>query len=228
MEFSKNLKRVRLSAGFSQERLANELGVSRQTVSKWENDETYPSTRHIFMLAELLGCSLQDLTGAVQPNSKCTLVASDGTLPAGAGALSRVFGKKASFWRTSIVVVALIVVGGCAVITARCLHGGADGDFSNSLDVAKTLIERADEAKDDFLDVIFGEPYLHADKKIIGYGIAEESNSFYIKCNVSGSEFSSPCSAIIYFCDDMGELSYRCQILDDPDYWPRGQYYQIG
>ena len=35
--FSKTLHRVRLERGFTQEKLAQELNVSRQTISHWEN-----------------------------------------------------------------------------------------------------------------------------------------------------------------------------------------------
>lgn len=39
MRFKDSLKRRRILAKFSQEKLAEEMAVSRQTVSKWENGE---------------------------------------------------------------------------------------------------------------------------------------------------------------------------------------------
>lgn len=43
MKFGENLKLIRKSMKISQEELADKLGVSRQSVSKWETVENYPS-----------------------------------------------------------------------------------------------------------------------------------------------------------------------------------------
>lgn len=48
----------------SQEKLAEILGVSRQAVTKWENDKTAPATENLFRLAEVLGISMGELTGS--------------------------------------------------------------------------------------------------------------------------------------------------------------------
>ena len=40
--FSEKLKLLRKEKGLSQEQLAEQLKVSRQTVSKWESGQTYP------------------------------------------------------------------------------------------------------------------------------------------------------------------------------------------
>lgn len=48
---SKNLKRLRKEENLSQEQLADLLGVSRQSVSKWETEDAYPEMEknNIFM-----------------------------------------------------------------------------------------------------------------------------------------------------------------------------------
>ena len=43
MKFGDNLKQIRKSKNISQEELAERLGVSRQSVSKWETGENYPN-----------------------------------------------------------------------------------------------------------------------------------------------------------------------------------------
>ena len=44
MTFGEKLQRLRKEAGLSQEELAGRLHVSRQAVSKWERNESYPET----------------------------------------------------------------------------------------------------------------------------------------------------------------------------------------
>ena len=63
MEFAENLKAQREKAGLCQEELADKLDVSRQSVSKWETGESYPSMEHIFALTDILDCRLGDLAG---------------------------------------------------------------------------------------------------------------------------------------------------------------------
>ena len=47
--------------GLSQEEVAGKLGVSRQTISKWETDETLPDIRQSKRLAVMYGLSLDEL-----------------------------------------------------------------------------------------------------------------------------------------------------------------------
>ena len=61
MRFKDNLRKQRTKANLSQEGLAFKMSVSRQTISKWENGDTYPSTEHILMLAKILDCSMDNL-----------------------------------------------------------------------------------------------------------------------------------------------------------------------
>jgi transcriptional regulator with XRE-family HTH domain len=61
MSFSNNLKRIRAEKTLSQEQLAELLGVSRQAVSKWEQDSGYPETEKLIQLAKQLDVSLDSL-----------------------------------------------------------------------------------------------------------------------------------------------------------------------
>ena len=47
--------------GMTQEKLAQQLGVSRQTVSKWESGEAIPEIGNLMELAEIFSCKLDDL-----------------------------------------------------------------------------------------------------------------------------------------------------------------------
>lgn len=58
---SETLKARRISRGFTQEYVAEALGVSRQAVSKWENGTSEPSTANLMALARLYGLSVDEL-----------------------------------------------------------------------------------------------------------------------------------------------------------------------
>lgn len=51
-KFSENLKKIRKYNNLSQEQLADELGVSRQAISKWESTIAYPEMDKIITLCE--------------------------------------------------------------------------------------------------------------------------------------------------------------------------------
>ena len=61
MKFGDKLIVLRKKNGMSQEELAEKLGVSRQSVSKWESNNTYPETDKIVQIANLFDCSMDDL-----------------------------------------------------------------------------------------------------------------------------------------------------------------------
>ena len=58
---SMNLKYLRTQSGYSQEKLAEKINVSRQTVAKWENGETLPDIIKCGELAKLYDVSLDEL-----------------------------------------------------------------------------------------------------------------------------------------------------------------------
>ena len=55
------LSELRKRSGYSQEQLAEQLGISRQAVSKWERAESSPDTDNLIALAKLYGVSLDAL-----------------------------------------------------------------------------------------------------------------------------------------------------------------------
>ena len=61
MKFGDNLKRIRKMRKISQEELADKLGVSRQSVSKWETGENYPSMTNIMCLCTIFKCNINEL-----------------------------------------------------------------------------------------------------------------------------------------------------------------------
>lgn len=61
MKFGDNLKKLRKSKKISQEKLAEKMGVSRQSVSKWETGEAYPEMNNILELCKIFHCHINDL-----------------------------------------------------------------------------------------------------------------------------------------------------------------------
>ena len=61
MKFSENLYTLRKNKGISQEQLAELVDVSRQSVSKWELAESYPTVENIFKLCNVLNCKMNEL-----------------------------------------------------------------------------------------------------------------------------------------------------------------------
>ena len=61
MNLGESLLNARKSKGLTQEAAAEKLGVSRQTVSKWETGETLPDIRQSKRLAALYGVTLDEL-----------------------------------------------------------------------------------------------------------------------------------------------------------------------
>lgn len=61
MNLGNNLFQARKKAGLSQEMVAEKLGVSRQTISKWETDETIPDIYQSKKLAKLYNLTLDEL-----------------------------------------------------------------------------------------------------------------------------------------------------------------------
>ena len=61
MSLGNNLFQARKKVGLSQETVAEKLGVSRQTVSKWETDETVPDIYQAKKLAKLYNLTLDEL-----------------------------------------------------------------------------------------------------------------------------------------------------------------------
>ncbi len=61
MKFNERLMALRKKRGLSQEELGFELGVSRQTVSKWESGQSYPDFQRLVLLADYFDISLDEL-----------------------------------------------------------------------------------------------------------------------------------------------------------------------
>ena len=69
MTFGQNLQENRKRLKLSQEALANQLYVTRQSVSQWENDRTMPSVDLLLKLSEIFDTSVDALLGKPETES---------------------------------------------------------------------------------------------------------------------------------------------------------------
>lgn len=63
MPLSDRIRQLRQKAHMSQEKLAEEMGVSRQAVAKWESGQSAPSTEKLYRLAEIFGTTVDFVLG---------------------------------------------------------------------------------------------------------------------------------------------------------------------
>lgn len=66
MKFSDNLRNLRREKEYSQEYLAERLGVTRRTISKWENGTAMPDLKKLTEIAELFGTTMDKLLGTAK------------------------------------------------------------------------------------------------------------------------------------------------------------------
>ena len=224
MKFKDNLRKQRNLADLSQETLADKMSVSRQTISKWENGDTYPSTEHIITLAKILKCNINDL---ISGNTNKNTTSNNDKSISNIHQLSqkpqyitnnlKPQTRKYLYWIAGIITTIFLTLCGFGISKLTTI---------SPLDNSKLAVfdQILDGSLENTMDTFAKDGY--SDPQIIGYGITE-NETFYIKCNLNNDQ-DSPCSAIIYFCENDGNYSYKCQYLDDPDFIPKGEYYELG
>ncbi len=67
MGMSERLQKLRKQESYSQEQLAEKLGVTRQAISKWESDQGNPDINNIIKLSEVYNVSTDYLLKGVEP-----------------------------------------------------------------------------------------------------------------------------------------------------------------
>lgn len=70
MDISAKLKELRAKKGLSQERVAEQLYVSRQAISKWENGEALPDMENLVAISKFYGVSIDYILGADEESGR--------------------------------------------------------------------------------------------------------------------------------------------------------------
>jgi len=94
-KFNTQLSQLRRQAGLSQEQLASQVFVTRQSVSKWEQGETTPDLDTLISLATVLGVSLDELVSGRSTATHQTETETTFDQPEPAGATT---GHSRNFW----------------------------------------------------------------------------------------------------------------------------------
>ncbi len=122
MKLSNNIIAYRKRLGFSQEKLAEQIGVSRQAVSKWETAEATPDLEHLAKLAQVLNVSVDQLMNDMPSKQEESNSKSSG--------LAIIFWKYG--WLIGVVITGYGLLGLISVFTAKSAFNSFVPEFSAS------------------------------------------------------------------------------------------------
>ena len=124
MNFNDRLTDLRKRKGLSQEQLGYELGVSRQTVSKWELGQSYPDFQRLVLLSDYYEMSLDELVRGVDVGDVRALNESEKQISSIYSDVER--GKEAisRAWRAFLIVVCIILAFFAAIVAYGVVAGG--------------------------------------------------------------------------------------------------------
>lgn len=124
MNFNDRLADLRRKRGLSQEQLGYELGVSRQTVSKWELGQSYPDFQRLVLLSDYYEMSLDELVRGVDVGDVRALNESEKQISSIYSDVER--GKEAALrvWRAFLVVGGIVLALFALVVIYGVSQGG--------------------------------------------------------------------------------------------------------
>jgi len=115
----KRIMQLRKEKGFTQEQLAEMMGVSAQAVSKWENDVSCPDISILPLLAEKLGVSTDELLGVKPIEPKVVIVDAQKNNKEGDGSFSVSWDGGKSVKKDGIWFAILVIALGIAFLVQR-------------------------------------------------------------------------------------------------------------
>lgn len=158
MNFSENLSRLRKEKGIKQEALANDMKVSRQTVSKWENGTAMPDLKKLTAIAEYFGITMDELLGFTSPSGEKNEGINDYTkayvnelISLENAESNRKIDEIKGKWKTSIIILSIILA--FATIVALDASKKVDDlqDTVNDISMAPSII--TDDSYDNSSDI---------------------------------------------------------------------------
>ena len=181
MELGNQIYERRKKANLSQEQLAEKVGVSRQTISKWELGETAPDIKQAQVLSQVFSVSLDELTGNDTKEVIYKKVSNTEKL---AGLIIKVI----KIW--GIVILACLIVTIVGIVLFGFVRGEGSVEFENNVE------------KVTFTEVVGEETYIitiGSDGYFEGIGMSDEIKEELMELIVVGDLPTSEDNITDYF-----------------------------
>ena len=181
MELGKQIYELRKTANLSQEQLAEKVGVSRQTISKWELGETAPDIKQAQVLSQVFSVSLDELTGNDTKEVIYKKVSNTEKL---AGLIIKVI----KIW--GIIILTCLIVAVVGIVLFGFVRGEGSVEFENNVE------------KVTFTEVVGEETYvitIGSDGYFEGIGMSDEIKEELMELIVVGDLPTSEDNITDYF-----------------------------
>ena len=181
MELGKQVYELRKKANLSQEQLAEKVGVSRQTISKWELGETAPDIKQAQVLSQVFSVSLDELTGNDTKEVIYKKVSNTEKL---AGLIIKVI----KIW--GIIILTCLIVAIVGIVLFGFVRGEGSVEFENNVE------------KVTFTEVVGEETYvitIGSDGYFEGIGMSDEIKEELMELIVVGDLPTSEDNITDYF-----------------------------
>jgi len=181
MELGKQISELRKKANLSQEQLAEKVGVSRQTISKWELGETAPDIKQAQILSQIFKVSLDELTGNDTKEVIYKKVSNTEKL---AGLIIKII----KIW--GVIFLACLIIAVIGIILFGYVREEGSVEFENNVE------------KVTFTEVVGEEKYIitiGADGYFEGIGMSDEIKEELMELIVVGDLSKSQDNIIDYF-----------------------------
>ena len=181
MELGKQIYELRRKANLSQEQLAEKVGVSRQTISKWELGETAPDIKQAQVLSQVFSVSLDELTGNDTKEVIYEKVSNTEKL---AGLIIKVI----KIW--GIIILTCLIVAVVGIVLFGFVRGEGSVEFENNVE------------KVTFTEVVGEETYIitiGSDGYFEGIGMSDEIKEELMELIVVGDLPTSEDNITDYF-----------------------------
>lgn len=181
MELGKQIYELRKKANLSQEQLAEKVGVSRQTISKWELGETAPDIKQAQVLSQVFSVSLDELTGNDTKEVIYKKVSNTEKL---AGLIIKII----KIW--GIIILACLIISVIGIVLFGYVREEGSVEFENNVE------------KVTFTEVVGEETYIitiSSDGYFEGIGMSEEIKEELMELIVVGDLPASEDNITDYF-----------------------------
>ena len=115
MSLGNSLFHARKQAGLSQEAAAEKLGVSRQTISKWEAGQSYPDFQRLVLLSDYFGMSLDELVKDIDVQDVRERNLTDERIASIFSDIQNLKSTLVSWWKVicygALILIGLIIIG---------------------------------------------------------------------------------------------------------------------